>query len=252
MDEWIEKHIVHRNEHGDQDDTCRMRRRYLIRFARYCQANDLRLAEVLQEHFLAYQTQVNWDQGSRGLMPSPATVAQNLLAVRTFLRWATAKGQIDLDPTADWRLGRSITRPRSLLTRPQLEAILESPSSTTAFGLRDRAILSVMAELGLFSRACRTLDLSDLDLMLHRLRGKPLGPHLTEKLYRYVHRGRPALLTNPDEPALFLTRSGGRMVLETITLVILKHGRRQTHPRDFHKSWLAHREAFLNGRLPGI
>ena len=74
--------------------------------------------------------------------------------------------------------------------------------------------------------------------------------HLAEHLFRYLDRGRPTLLTNPNETALFLTRQGRRMNQESVTARAYHHSHDQAGPRALRRAWLTHQEAALNRRLP--
>jgi len=70
-----------------------------------------------------------------------------------------------------------------------------------------------------------------------------------ENLQRYVTKGRPALMSDPDEPALLLTRTGTRLGEPSVRVIAKRHGEFAISPQLLRRSWLAHREALLGRRL---
>lgn len=195
--------------------------------------------------------QLFWQPRSDGKFYSPHTVCQGLTMLRQFLRWAVAQGIWERHPFDQWTIGRASSKSQELLTRQQLQDILSKPAATP-IGLRDRAILNLMAELGLSARALAALDLKSVSLDAHELNGQRLSALLGEHLQRYLRHGRPALLTDPGETALFLTHQGRRPQAQSIAQVLLRHAPHRIGTRVLHRSWLAHRQAFHSRHLPGI
>jgi integrase/recombinase XerD len=248
VDEWIEAHLAYRRTQGDQERTEWMRRRSLQRFSEYCRAQHLSLAGLQAEHIRAYQQYLLWKPNARGRLPSSHSLHAELCVVRTFLRWSVAQGVLPKDPTASWLLRAPVSQPHILLSRTRLQDILDAPCPATPLGLRDRAVLAVICELGIYSRGCSSLSLSDFEPELRQLKGLRLGAHLLEALVRYLRQGRSALLANPDEAAFFLTERGRRMSHQTLESTLYRQF--QTSARTLRKSWLACHEALLTTRLP--
>lgn len=123
-------------------------------------------------------------------------------ALRSFLRFARYRGDIDKDlaacvpAVANWRLS---TIPRAL-PPDQVELVLTSIDRKTAMGRRDYAILLILARLGLRAGEITTLKLEDLDWQegLITVRGKagrysqmPLPADVGEAIADYLQHGRP-------------------------------------------------------------
>jgi site-specific recombinase XerD len=124
-------------------------------------------------------------------------------ALRSFLRFARYRGDIDKDlaacvpAVANWKLS---TIPRAL-PPDQVELVLASIDRKTAMGSRDYAILLVLARLGLRAGEIRALTLEDLDWQegLITVRGKagrysqlPLPADVGEAIADYLRHGRPS------------------------------------------------------------
>ena len=123
-------------------------------------------------------------------------------ALRSFLRHLHQRGDIPADlagallPVVSWRLSGV---PKSLAAE-QVEAIIESCDLRTAAGRRDRAIVLLLARLGLRGGevAAMTLDDLDWDAGVVTVSGKgqrrhplPLPREVGEALVAYLRDARP-------------------------------------------------------------
>lgn len=123
-------------------------------------------------------------------------------ALRSFLRFARYRGDIDKDlaacvpAVANWTLS---TIPRALPPE-QVKQVLASIDRKTPVGRRDYAILLILARLGLRAGEIRGLTLEDLDWQqgLMTVRGKggrysqlPLPADVGAAIADYLRHGRP-------------------------------------------------------------
>jgi len=123
-------------------------------------------------------------------------------ALRSFLRFARYRGDIDKDlaacvpAVANWKLS---TIPRAI-PADQVELLLSSIDRKTAVGRRDYAILLILARLGLRACEIKALTLGDLDWQegLIKVRGKagrysqlPLPADVGEAIADYLRNARP-------------------------------------------------------------
>jgi len=122
-------------------------------------------------------------------------------AIRAYLRFLAAEGLVPaglmycVPKVPQWRLS---SLPR-YLDPADVERLIASCDVSTSIGLRDRAILLLLARLGLRAHDIRTMVLADVDwkLGLLKVRGKsrreallPLPPDAGEALLSYLERGR--------------------------------------------------------------
>ncbi len=132
---------------------------------------------------------------------------ETMTAMRAFLRYLIAKGVCrpgmdDAIPTiAHWRLA---ALPR-YLPAADVDRILNSCDERTPLGLRDHAVLLLLARLGLREGDIRDMRLSDLDWQQGAVRvsGKgrvevrlPLTQEVGDGILRYLQRGRPPAQTD--------------------------------------------------------
>lgn len=103
--------------------------------------------------------------------------------------------------------------------------------------LRDGAILALLLESALTVRTLLELNTGDLDLD-----GKQLLLHNDEeevfiqlekclqRMHDYIEDGRPELSYQPDEPALFISQTGGRMSRQSVWQVLRQWGKKAGLP----------------------
>lgn len=137
----------------------------------------------------------------------PAALKNIANALRSFFRYAQSRGEVSAGlvasvPTvATWASTPPIPR---AISAEHAQRAIDSCDRQSAVGLRDRAVLLLLARLGL--RACEivrlTLDDIDWDRAQLRVRGKggresllPLAADVGEAIAAYLQRGRPS---SPD------------------------------------------------------
>ncbi|MHB8623377.1 MAG: tyrosine-type recombinase/integrase [Sulfuricaulis sp.] len=170
------------------------------------------------------------------------TQALRLRAVKRLFDHLTASGQLLLHPAEHIiEIRRRDRIPKAVLSVKQVTQLLAAPNTTTALGIRDRALLEVMYSTAIRVGEMEAVFVSDVNLAeqtLHIRRGKgdkerivPLGATAAQWVKRYLDDVRPGLVkTRPYERALFLV-CAGRSLKQTQVREILKKYRRQCHLR---------------------
>lgn len=165
----------------------------------------------------------NWSQIGPGHVASYITMRAGQLSItcrrdpitslRAFLRYMTGKGLLSvgleyaIPPIRQWK---HAALPAALSTE-DLARVLAAPHERTVKGLRNRAILLLLARLGLRAGEVRRICLEDVDwrqgnLLIRagknrRERILPLPEDVGEALINYLQHGRPS----HKERTIFLT-----------------------------------------------
>ena len=158
------------------------------------------------------------ERGGRAL--SPTTVARKFAAIRTFFGQMVERGELEQNP-ADLitHQRRRAPLPKALRT-DELEQLLDRLPVRTPLEARDRALLELTYSCGLRCEEVVNLDLGDLDFDAEELtvvgkgsktRVVPVGEPAQQAVGRYLSSARPALVGEPSEPALFVSRRGRRL-----------------------------------------
>ena len=169
---------------------------------------------------------------------APATISRKLVAVRSLLRFT-------LGPQGVPDAALAPKRSRRLPNAPKLEEVdelVDTFDSTTALGLRNRALVELVYSAGLRSAEAVGLDLGDVDFeqeLVHVREGKgakdrivPLGEEAAQLVASYLHRARPALARGAEN-ALFISARGRRLDTSTLRRLV-------PHPHRLRHAFATH------------
>ena len=121
-----------------------------------------------------------------------------------------------------------------MLSRDEVQHLLEQPKGTSPAALRDRALLETMYACGLRDSEAISLELAELDLEAGflRARGKgakerivPIGSKAIESLLAYLNRARPRLVGLRDERRVFVNLRGGGLSRQGLYKIVQRHAR---------------------------
>lgn len=192
----------------------------------------------------------------RGELPglAPASVQRKAASIRSFYKHLRRDGKIDHDPTAELRWRQRTRRLPKVLTREQVARLLADPRGGEPLPLRDRALLELMYACGLRVSEVTALHVAHVDLEegLLRAQGKggkerivPVGSYALTAVSAYLRGGRPQLLGDRLERALFLNSRGGPLTRQGLSKIIAAHARSaglggQMTPHTLRHSFATH------------
>jgi integrase/recombinase XerD len=148
------------------------------------------------------------------------TVRLELILIKSWLKWLTARGKLSADPAQSILLPKLQPRLPETANETVVETLLESITGSTPLDLRDRAILELFYAAGLRLSELLNARLENLDLDAGWLRvvGKgqktrlvPIGAKGRTTLEHYLGSGRPALVKPKTESWIFLSVRGERL-----------------------------------------
>ncbi len=178
----------------------------------------------------------------------PATVSRKMAASRAFLIFLEQQeGAVSsstyavLHPPPAPR-----TRPRTL-SREQVHSLLEAPAQTgTPRGLRDAAILGLLYVGGLRASEAVESNMQNIDLAdgkYLRDAGDPVAVNLgiaLDPMQLYLRAGRPYLVKDEKEQALFLNLRGKRLSRQGLWLVVKRWAAAEGFGSDISPHTLRH------------
>lgn len=191
--------------------------------------------------------------GSPPLSVSSATRA--LVAVRSLHAFAAAEGLTPTDPAAVVRPPRAGRALPKALDLAGVQALLDTPDTTTPMGLRDAALLELLYGTGARVSEVLALDVDDLAGLLAdpdagvRLFGKgrkerlvPVGSYARRAVEAWLVRGRPsfAQASSRPSPALLLNSRGQRLSRQSAYNVLRKAGEAARLPVEVSPHTLRH------------
>jgi integrase/recombinase XerD len=215
---------------GLSSNTVSAYRRDLVKFDVFAQKRKLSLEGVTRDDL------VDFLAGLYRLKLESRTVARHLVTLRNFFKFAQIHELISTDPTINLESPKIRRSLPGYLRLEEVERLLEQPDSTTALGLRDRAMLEVLYSTGLRVSELIGLRVSDLDSKVGCVRciGKgdkerivPVGRKALAMVEKYLRDARPKLLGKlRGSPTLFVNRRGGSLSRVGVWKILSGYGKR--------------------------
>jgi integrase/recombinase XerD len=217
-------------EKGLSSNTVSAYRRDLIKFDVFAQKRKLSLEGVSRDDL------VDFLAGLYRLKLESRTVARHLVTLRNFFRFAQVHDLITTDPSINLESPKIRRSLPGYLRLEEVERLLEQPDSTTALGVRDRAMLEVLYSTGLRVSELIGLRVSDLDSKVGCVRciGKgdkerivPVGRKALIMVEKYLRDARPKLLGKlRGSPTLFVNRRGVSLSRVGVWKILSGYGKR--------------------------
>lgn len=163
------------------------------------------------------------------------SIARTLVAVRGLFKYLMQDGYLTIDPTANLESPRPWQNLPHFLGADEVERLLAAPDSSTATGLRDKAMLEVLYATGL--RVSELVRLVSRDVHLdvgfvtvigkgNKERLVPLGRSAVEWTRKYIAI-RMRLIGDQKHPAsLFVTEKGTPITRQQFWKLVVEYGQK--------------------------
>lgn len=183
------------------------------------------------------------------------TVARRLSSIRSFFRYLCSEGLLEANAAVLISFPKAGKTLPKVLSRDEVERLLDNPDVKLKTGLRDRAILELFYATGLRVSELAALDIKDIDFPEREIRvlgkgGKERIVFFTavadQALREYLAIARPKEIKPGGETdAVFLSAGGHRMAVRTIQAFVAKAGTasgagRRTSPHMLRHSFATH------------
>ena len=195
-----------------------------------------------------------------------SSVARKVAAVRSFFAYLLAEGVLSVSPVDGLispRVGKVLPK---AISPNEVDELLEQPArSTTPEAFRDRAMLELLYATGVRVTELMSLDISSVNLNPTapsiRVTGKGSkertviygrDSNALEALQTYLDDGRPHLVRNNEQQALFVNRRGDRLTRQGFWLILKSYARAANLSCDITPHTLRHSFAthMLRGGMP--
>jgi len=234
---------------------------HVYAFLDWLAGRGLDVVAVRSEDLQAYQNDLYALRRKDGRPYAASYQSIRLSVLKNFFRFLCRRNYLLHDPSAEIEHPRLDSRlPRTILTKQEAKRIVEAPDTTTARGLRDRAMLETFYATGIRVTELSNLTPYDVDTEERTLRvilGKgrkdrnvPLTRAAARAIETYLVKARPRLVRSTKVRWLYLQDRGGKMDRSTIARIVMhwaKQARVRKHvtPHTFRHSVATH---LLKGR----
>ncbi|EXX88280.1 recombinase XerD [Paenibacillus darwinianus] len=224
--------------------------RDLTMFLSYTEGQGLNRPEQIEKHHIAAYL-LHLKHHGRAV----ATVSRTVSSIRAFFKYLVNERVTMHDPAAHMTAPKQEKKLPKVMTKAEVERLLESPPSDTPGGLRDRAMLELLYATGIRVSELISLDGEHVNPEMGFVRctgagGKeriiPLGRVASSALTLYLSSARERY-EKPDrkQSGLFLNHLGTRMTRQGFWKIIKKYAREsgittEITPHTLRHSFAAH------------
>jgi integrase/recombinase XerC len=161
-----------------------------------------------------------------------STIARRIAAVRSWCRFLCRQGVLEANPADGLRGPRQERKLPHFLSEQDLVRLLETPSTETPLGFRDRAILEALYSAGLRVGELTGLNLTDFDVEsgLATVRGKGkrerlvlFGPQALAAHRSWLAQREVLFPRNRSQAAVYLNKRGTRLSTRSVGRLLQKY-----------------------------
>lgn len=185
-----------------------------------------------------------------------SSVARKVAAVKSFFNYLHSNNKVSENPTTNVDSPKVKKRLPQTLTSEQVDRLLSAPTQKRSpKNLRDTALLNMLYATGMRVTEVVSLQLEDVDLENLTLtcdakdeqaRELPLDEHTRDILESYLEEGRPYLVKDKSETAMFLNHRGQQLTRQGLWLIIKAYAKQaeldvDVTPHTLRHSFAAHK-----------
>lgn len=245
---YVVRYIEWLKVHNYAEVTVLNRQMYLGYFVAWCQERGLTTPREITKPILErYQRSLYQHRKPNGEPLTFRGQHARLVPVRALFKWLARQNHLLYNPASELELPRLEQRlPKHVLTKSEVEQVLNQPDTSEPMGLRDRAILETFYSTGMRRSELLHLSIFDIDrergtVMIRQGKGKkdrmiPIGERAVKWIDRYQNSVRPELAIGRSNATLFLTSQGEAFTPDRLTQLV----RRYVEAADTGKSGSCH------------
>ena len=185
-----------------------------------------------------------------------SSVARKVAAVKSFFNYLHANNVVSENPTTNVDSPKVKKRLPKTLSSEDVEKLLTAPmQKRTPKNLRDMALLNMLYSTGMRVTEVVSLQLDDVnmdEMVLYcstkdeQSRELPFDDTTKEILDAYLNDGRPYLVKDKEETALFLNHRGQQLTRQGLWLIIKAYAKQanlstEVTPHTLRHSFAAHK-----------
>ncbi|HWP80722.1 MAG TPA: tyrosine recombinase [Candidatus Acidoferrum sp.] len=187
------------------------------------------------------------------LTKAPSTVSRVSASIHTLYKFLQANGLVSGNPFLEVKRDKCKRALPQILSKTEVELLLEQPDVSEFKGLRDRCMLEVLYATGIRVSELVDLNIEDVNLSIGFIRCRagekerivPLYPLAIRFVMDYLNTARPIFATASSGNALYLNMSGERLTRQGFWKLLKKYQqtadiRTRITPQTLRHSFAAH------------
>jgi len=205
---------------GYSKNTLHRRESDIRRFVGWCDDRSIDHPNQVTKPILeSYQRYLFHYRQERNQQPlSPTSQNHYLTSIRQYFKWLTQENYLLYNPASELIIIQQTPSLPVVLSIDEINALMQQPDTTTAGGIRDRAILELFYSTGIRRSELCNLTLKDISLprqTMYIRKGKgnkdrllPIGESAVLWLKQYLNQARHEYVTDIHQETLFLNDYG--------------------------------------------
>lgn len=198
-------------------------KRDIRQFEAYLKEHSLTLEKVSKTIILTYL--LSMQKAGK----ATSTISRNLASIRCFYQFMVNFRYIETDPSSNLESPKVEKKLPSVLTKKEVELLLEQPLPIDAKGARDKAMLELLYATGIRVTELISLNLKDIDLNSGLIvcrcneaksRTIPLGNIAVKYIKLYLESFRKKLCMSEENTLLFVNFHGQKMTRQGFWKII--------------------------------
>jgi|YelNatPaOPRAMG01_1025707.scaffolds.fasta_scaffold00087_38 integrase/recombinase XerD len=186
------------------------------------------------------------------------SIARSFSSVKNLHKFLVSRNLSEVDPTINLERPKTLRKLPEVLTKKEIQDLIESPNVNTPTGLRDRAMLETLYATG--TRVSELVNIKCRDLISNenilRIRGKgskerivPISDIAIEWINNYKINSRQNFIkinaSHSDPEYLFLNTRGGKLSRVSVWRMIRAHAKnigieKKIHPHTIRHTFATH------------
>jgi len=185
---------------------------------------------------------------------SPATLSRMLVSIRSIFAYLIKEEVIDTNPAHSIHQPKIKRKPPEILSEEEIVILLKQPDSTSAKGIRDKAMLELMYATGVTVSELLNLCFDDLNFIEtticckgeDKVRILPVHEGAIAFLENYLSKSREILLAKKESDVFFLNCQGRPMTRQGFWKIVKQYGEKaglkgDLTPATIRNSFAAHK-----------
>ena len=186
-------------------------------------AENKEIDHKLMRKYMTYESSQNLKKTS---------ISRKVSAIKSFFKYLLEKEIIEKNPISSTTLPKKEKHLPTFATEDLIHKLLKEPDTSNVYGIRDLAILELLYSTGLRISELLSLKITDINLYSDEIRvtGKRnkeriviIGSFAIDALSTYLSNSRPYIAKKVNEDALFLGKSGTKLVATSVRRMLNKY-----------------------------
>ena len=163
---------------------------------------------------------------------SSRSISRIMSSIKSFYSFLESDGLLKNNPFTDVQTPKSELKLPVVLSKDEVDTLIDAPDTKTALGIRDRTLLEVLYATGMRVSELISLTYDNINLEAgfvivvgkgSKERLVPLGDEAMYWLRKYFEEARPKLMSKRTHSFLFPNRAGGTLSRQGFWKIIKKY-----------------------------